>query len=208
MFSLPKTKIEVVVGKAGKREEFISLLVELCTANTNPHFPLMEKLHFQSSSRAWVPTRKEKLDPLNKGIQRTLRKPRFHDWKELFEGAGFIRDMYYTQLLHPGCFHDADYANEGMEHRWCQIRGKKKINNAISANWLHRSHEVFNYLQTELIASSNTYSSPFQNPQQDKRPKPPVLGYLWARHCRISSAGRQKKNLRKALKMSKSSCTL
>lgn len=125
MFSLPKTKIEVVVGKAGKREEFISLLVELCTANTNPRFPLMEKLHFQSSSRAWAPTRKEKLDPLNKGIQRTLRK-HFHDWKELFEGAGFIRGMYCTQLLYPGCFHDADYANEGMEHRWCQIRGKKK----------------------------------------------------------------------------------
>lgn len=53
---------------------------------------------------------------------------------------------------------------------WYQIRGKKKKkkNYAISANWLHRSHEVFNYLQTELIAHSKTYSSPYKTPNKIK----------------------------------------
>lgn len=81
------------------------------------------------------------------------------------EAARFIKGRYYIQLLFPGWFNDADNANEGMELLIPDKRQKKKKKNyAISANWLHRSHEVFNYLQTELIAHSKTYSSPYKTP--------------------------------------------
>lgn len=145
------------------------------------------------SKAAWSPPRKEKLDSLNKRTQRTLWKSYFHYWNELFEGAGFIRGRHSIQLLYPGWFNDADNANEGMEHWWCQIRGKKKKKDAISANWLHRSHEVFNYLQTELIACSNTYPSPYKTPNKIKDQNHLLWIILRGNRCIISSAGREKK---------------
>lgn len=106
-----------------------------------------KKLHLQNLLLVLISNFGESV-PFNKGIKRIIWKAYLHYihiYKRVSEAQFLDAPIMYQVLI-------SGKSSLKWRDRILLMSDKRRKYDAISDNWIHRSHNVFNYLQLELIA--------------------------------------------------------